>query len=134
MFIISVPVGLIFEDLPSKMQIAIRKYKGSFAAQKITGTSAYEDKELRLIYADLTKEQVLGFITDDLFDEDGEQYSWDTGWAILATENETVNQGLLLDYYDDILVYDEDGELLSTVAVTDLTNKIQTWAGKKWLY
>jgi len=56
----------------------------------------------------------------------------------LAVENETVDQSLLLPYFVDVPVFDfdDDGEYIQTGTepVTELTDKLQVWAGKNWKY
>ena len=134
MFIIAIPEGTTFDAMPEALQKTIAKYKGVFADGRLVDTGVYLGKELRLINADIDATTLNAVTNNDLFDEDGNQYGFDLDWEVLAVENETVDQTELIDYWLDKPVFDDEGEIIGTEAVTDLTGKIQTWAGKSWVY
>ena len=134
MFIIAIPEGTTFEAMPESPQKTIAKYKGVFADGRLVDTGVYLGKELRLINADIDATTLNAVTNNDLFDEDGNQYGFDLDWDVLAVENETVDQSVLLNYWIDKPVFDDEGDIIGTEPVSDLTGKIQTWAGKSWVY
>ena len=134
MFIIAIPEGTTFDAMPEALQKTIAKYKGVFADGRLVDTGVYLGKELRLINADIDATTLNAVTNNDLFDEDGKQYGFDLDWDVLAVENETVDQSVLLNYWLDTNVFDDEGDIIGTEPVSDLTGKIQTWAGKSWLY
>jgi len=134
MFIIAIPEGTTFDAMPEALQKTIAKYKGVFADGRLVDTGVYLGKELRLINADIDATTLNAVTNNDLFDEDGNQYGFDLDWDVLAVENETVDQSILLNYWIDKPVFDDEGDIIGTEPVSDLTGKIQTWAGKSWVY
>jgi len=134
MFIIAIPEGTTFEAMPEALQKTIAKHKGVFADSRLVDTGVYLGKELRLINADIDAATLNAVTNNDLFDEDGNQYGFDLDWDVLAVENETVDQSVLLNYWIDTNVFDDEGDIIGTEPVSDLTGKIQTWAGKSWVY
>jgi len=134
MFIIAIPEGTTFDAMPEALQKTIAKYKGVFADGRLVDTGVYLGKELRLINADIDATTLNAVTNNDLFDEDGNQYGFDLDWDVLAVENETVDQSVLLNYWIDTNVFDDEGDIIGTEPVSDLTGKIQTWAGKSWVY
>ena len=134
MFIIAIPEGTEFQAMPEALQKTIAKYKGVFADGRLVDTGVYLGKELRLINADIDATTLNAVTNNDLFDEDGNQYGFDLDWDVLAVENETVDQSVLLNYWIDKPVFDDEGDIIGTEPVSDLTGKIQTWAGKSWVY
>ena len=134
MFIIAIPEGTTFDAMPEALQKTIAKYKGVFADGRLVDTGVYEGKELRLINADIDATTLNAVTNNDLFDDDGNQYGFDLDWDVLAVENETVDQSVLLNYWIDKPVFDDEGDIIGTEPVSDLTGKIQTWAGKSWVY
>lgn len=134
MFIIAIPEGTEFKAMPEALQKTIAKYKGVFADGRLVDTGVYLGKELRLINAEIDATTLKAVTNNDLFDEDGNQYGFDLDWDVLAVENETVDQSVLLNYWLDTNVFDDEGDIIGTEPVSDLTGKIQTWAGKSWVY
>jgi hypothetical protein len=134
MFIIAIPEGTEFEAMPEALQKTIAKYKGVFADGRLVDTGVYLGKELRLINADIDATTLKAVTNNDLFDEDGNQYGFDLDWDVLAVENKTIDQPVLLNYWPDKPVIDDEGDIIGTEPVSDLTGKIQTWAGKSWVY
>jgi hypothetical protein len=120
--------------MPEPLQKTIAKYKGVFADGRLVDTGVYLGKELRLINADIDATTLNAVTNNDLFDDDGNQYGFDLDWDVLAVENETVDQSVLLNYWIDTNVFDDEGDIIGTEPVSDLTGKIQTWAGKSWVY
>jgi len=134
MFIIAIPEGTTFEAMPEALKKTIAKYKGVFADGRLVDTGVYLGKELRLINADIDAYQLATITNADLFDEEGNQYGFDLHWEVLAAQDQVVDQDLLLDYWLDKPVLDDEGDIIGTEPVSDLTGKIQTLAGKSWVY
>jgi hypothetical protein len=134
MFIIAIPEGTTFEAMPEALQKTIAKYKGVFANGRLVNTGVYLGKELRLINADIDAVRLDTITNNDLFDDESNQYGFDLDWDILAAQDKVIDQDLLLDYWLDKTVLDDEGNIIGTEPVTDLTGKIQTWAGKSWVY
>ena len=134
MFIIAIPEGTTFEAMPEALQKTIAKYKGVFADGRLVDTGVYEGKELRLINAEIDASTLNALTNNDLFDEGDNQYGFDLDWDVLAAQDTAINQGLLIDYWLDKPVFNDEGDIIGTEPVTDLTGKIQTWAGKQWVY
>jgi hypothetical protein len=134
MFIIAIPEGTTFDAMPEALKKTIAKYKGVFADGRLVDTGVYLGKELRLINADIDAVTLNAVTNNDLFDDDGNQYGFDLDWDVLAVENETVDQSVLLNYWLDKTFFDDEGDIIGTEPVSDLTGKIQTWAGKSWVY
>jgi hypothetical protein len=138
MMIIEVQEGADVALMPEELQKLINDVKGQFAEGLMLGTQPVNGMQLVLIGANLTLDEFEALTNFDVFDDDGNQIAFDLGWSVLAVENELVDQSLLLPYFVDVPVFeiDEDGEPVQTGTqpVTDLTDKIQVWSGKKWLY
>jgi hypothetical protein len=138
MMIIEVQEGADVALMPEELQKLINDVKGQFAEGLMLGTQPVNGMQLVLIDANLTLAEFEALTNLDVFDDDGNQIAFDLGWSVLAVENELVDQSLLLPYFVDVPVFeiDENGEYLQTGTqpVTDLTDKIQVWSGKKWLY
>ena len=73
-------------------------------------------------------------MSNDEFDEKGKQIAFRLGWSVVACEDEKIDQNLLLPYFDPVPKFNEKGEKVGEDPVLDLTNKIQHWAGKRWMY
>ena len=134
MYIIEIPEGTRFADMPVELQNAISANNGAYADVRLVGTEPLAGKELRLIQCDLDDETLVLLTNNDLFDDDGNQYGFDLCWSIVAQEGVPVVQSTLLPYFADVPVFDENGDIAGYETVTDLTGKLQTWAGKEWQY
>ena len=140
MMILEVQEGSDIELMPDPLLKLIASVRGEFAEGLMIGTQPVDGKQLVFINVDATREQIETMTSADIFDDEtGEQIAFDLGWEVLAVENETVDQSLLLPYFVDVPVFelDDDGEYMlqtGTEPVTDLTDKLQVWAGKSWIY
>lgn len=136
--ILEVQEGADVALMPEELQKLINEVSGQFAEGLMLGTQPVDGMQLVLIDANLTLDEFEALTNLDVFDDDGNQVSFDLGWSVLAVENELVDQSLLLPYFVDAPVFeiDENGEYVQTgtEAVTDLTGKLQVWAGKQWIY
>lgn len=134
MMIVEVPESTEFALMPYELQRAIKRHKGEWIEPIMLGTEPLAGNKLIFAFAELDKTALETITNNDLFDGDGIQYGWDLGWSVLAIEGESVDQSLLLPYFSDTPVFDEAGELTGTTPVIDLTNKLQVWAGREWVY
>lgn len=133
MMIIEVPEQTSFELMPTEVKKQIEKLGGQFVEEMMIGTQAVDDKKLIFTYVEADKTTVELLTNNDLFDESGEQYGFNLGWTVLACEDEQINQTPLLPYFVDEPAFNSSGEVVYQ-PVTDLTNKLQVWAGKQWQY
>ena len=139
MMILKVQEGSDIALMPNSLLKLIASVRGEFAEGLMIGTQPVDGKQLVFINVDATREQIEAMTNADIFDDEtGEQIAFDLGWEVLAVENEIVDQSLLLPYFVDVPMFeiDEDGEYVQTGTqpVTDLTDKLQVWAGKSWIY
>tara|TARA_R110000772_G_scaffold42318_5_gene98344 strand:- start:198 stop:620 length:423 start_codon:yes stop_codon:yes gene_type:complete len=138
MMILEVQEGADIALMPDELKDIIASVKGEFAEGIMIGTQPLLGMQLLFINVDASKDDVEALTNSDVFDDNGKQVAFDLGWSVLAVEDEIVDQSLLLPYFIDLPVFefDEDGEYIQTGTepVTDLTDKLQVWSGKKWLY
>ena len=138
MMLIEVPENVLFAEMPQDLQEAIQNVGGQFVEAMLIGTQAVDGKKLIFVDVDATAEQVEQLTNNDAFDEDGKQIAFNLGWSVVATENEPINQSVLLPYFKPIPQFeaDENGDIVQVgeTPVTDLTGKIQVWAGREWQY
>lgn len=121
--IIRIDEGTEFDDLPEDQQDDISGANVSWPESQMIGTEAVDGKILILIATTANEIDLSNMILSHGLD-----------WEVLAVEGEEVNQALLLPYYSDVPVFDENGDQAGTEAVTDLTDKIQTFAGHAWTH
>ena len=134
MMILEVQEGSDIELMPDELKALIASVRGEFAEGIMIGTQPVDGKQLLFINVESSRLEVEALTNQNAFDDDGKQVAFDLGWNVLAVENEIVDQSLLLPYFVDVPVFDEEGEQVGTEPVTDLTNKLQVWAGKQWIY
>ena len=134
MMILEVQEGADIELMPDELKALIASVRGEFAEGIMIGTQPVDGKQLLFINVEASRLEVEALTNQNAFDDDGKQVAFDLGWNVLAVENEIVDQSLLLPYFVDVPVFDEEGEQVGTEPVTDLTNKLQVWAGKQWIY
>lgn len=112
-----------FSEMPEDLQEMIRLTKITWPQSQLIGTKSYYNKRLILILSPIEKDLI-----EALF------IKFDLNWTILAVEGEAVDQDPLLGFMVDSLVFNEDGDQTGTEEITDLTGKLQTFAGHMWLY
>jgi hypothetical protein len=138
MMILEVQEGADIELMPDELKAIIASVKGEFAEGIMVGTQPISGMQLLFVNVDASKDEVHFLTNHDGFDDEGGQIAFDLGWTVLAVEDEIVDQSFLLPFFTDTPVYefDESGDYvqIGTEPVTDLTDKIQVWSGKKWLY
>lgn len=138
--ILQIDEGAEFDTMPSELQGAIKKAKISWPESRLIGTSPIDGKQLILILCGIDSTTLEQWMNDayptgefDDFNQEVNIY-FNLGWRVVAEEGEQIEQSLLLPYFDDKPIFDEDGELIGYDPVTDLTGNIQVWAGRKWTY
>lgn len=119
-----------------KMQLILKVDEGQDLdlpnAGRLVGTRSYYGKILVLALAD--PDQVKE-INAGQYDKELDEWIKEPIKAeIVAREDEQIDQSELLPYFVDVQVYDEESDEMITLPVEDLTDKIQTFAGRKWLY
>ena len=122
-FIVEIDENTDFDNLPEDQQVDIVSAHIHWPEGVMLGTGPVLGKTLLLIATTAKAEEIEAMI---------ELHS--LSWEVLAVEGVQVDQSLLLPYYLDRLIYDSDGEHIGDEPVTDLTGKIQTFAGKQWTY
>ena len=133
MMIIEVPESHIFAEMPEGVKKAIQAVNGQFVEDILIGTEPVNGKKLMFVSVDATVEHVEYLTNNDVFDDEN-QIGFDLGWVVVASEDTPIDQALLLPYFLDDAVYDEDTEETTYTPVTDLTGRVQVWAGKTWQY
>ena len=132
--ILEISEGAEFDTMPIELQKAISKAGIEWPESRMIGTSAVDNNQLILILSDVDKPTLEDLMNNEEFDDDGNQIKYNLGWSVLACEGEQIDQSLLLPYFDDIPIFDEEGAQIGTEPVTDLNNKLQIWAGHKWTF
>ena len=121
--IIEIDEGTEFDSLPEDQQADIQSANVTWPESQMIGTEAIDGKILILIATTASEVELVNMIL-----------SHDLDWEVLVVEGEEVNQELLLPYYSYVPVFDEDGDQTGYEPLTDLTDKIQTFAGHQWSY
>ena len=126
-----------FSEMPDSLKEAIKKANIQWPQGQMIGTHPYYSKRLVLIMTSLDKDTLTEWLGGQYptIDENGEPTIVDFGlnWEILAVEGEKIDQAPILKFIDDKIMEFEDGETYSEV-VTDITGKLQTFAGHSWTY
>lgn len=127
--ILKVDADYDLDDLPDIVKEAIAKGAIQWPEHQMIGTKTYYSKRLLLIMTILTRGELTSWLNKSYpsRDEQGESVNVDLGldWKILAVEGQEIeDHDTLLKFMEDI-----DGE-----DVTDLTGKLQTFAGHNWTY
>lgn len=100
----------------------------------MTCTKSYGTKRLILTMTSLSKDELSAWLAG-VFPSKKKKQNVDLNvtWKILAFEGYVVNQTPLIKYMEDEPIIDEFGTI-TYVPVTDVTGKLQTYAGHKWTY
>jgi len=121
------------------LQQIVRAAGITWPQARMIGTQAVGSHQLILALTKTPATEIAGWLADGYPVTDPE--TGDTAlmplgldWEILAVEGEKVDQSLILPFVLDTPISDEEGEVLSYEPVTDVTGKLQTWAGHKWKY
>lgn len=135
--IVEIPEGTDIANMPIELQKLIASVGGEFPEGIMIGTEPVDSKQLLLINVNATKIEVEAMTGQNAFDDEGNQIAFDLDWSVLAVENEVVDQSALLPYFKDTpkgRIDDSGDYVVDYVPTTDLTNILQVWSGKKWLY
>jgi hypothetical protein len=137
-FIVELPEDTKAELLSEDVKNVLQAFNAQLPDERLCNTKSVDGFELRLLMADVdpvTFQEVLA-LTYNTVDENDEDVSIDLGleWDLLANSAEKVDQELLIPYFVDNVIFDEDGEQIDSEPVTDITGKLQSFAGKKWIY
>lgn len=97
---------------------------------RMVGTRSYYGKHL--VLACCTKEQIEAATQPPSID-DGEIVE-PVSIKIMAVEGEPIDQTPIRPFMLEEPLFDEDGEILEYIEATDLTGKLQTLAGRQWVY
>lgn len=133
--ILKVDADYDLDDLPDIVKEAISVGAIQWPESQMIGTKTYYSKRLLLIMTILTRGELTSWLNKAYPAKDGSG-NVDLGldWKILAVEGEAVEQETILKFMVDTPVFDESGEQIGTEDVTDLTGKLQTFAGHRWTY
>lgn len=136
MMIVEIDESADFELLSDNLKTALSKADIQWPEKTLTNTRAVNGRRLILILSSESVEVLGGWISNGYpVTIDGEESLIDLGidWNILASEGETIDQSLILPFVVDDVTFDEE-ETPTYTPVTDLTGRLQTWAGRNWIY
>jgi len=119
-FILKIPENTSFDNLSDEVQVAIQVVSGQFPKGVVVGSEAVSGYEIKLVLANATTA---------LLESQFSALSLD--WEVLAEEGEVITQDAILDFMSDIPAFDEDGEIIGSTPLADLSS-LQTYAGKSW--
>lgn len=138
--ILEIDETALYSEFQPELQKAISDAGVEWPEAQLLGTSAVNGKHLILILTTKSKDDLHlwmkgGYPTGEI-DEEGEEVTinFNLDWNVVAEEGQKINQNKLLPYFDDVPVFDENGDQVGTEPVTELDGKLQTWAGHKWQY
>lgn len=122
MYILKVPVGTDITTASDELQAAIRSVNGQYPESIMYGTEPVGGFQLVLIYAEVNPIELDAMIAMQ-----------DINWEVMAEPGTPVDQSKLLPFFSEVVTIDASGnETFSPV--TDLTNKLQVFAGLSWVY
>lgn len=128
-----------FSQMPAELQKAIEKAGIVWDLNILSGTQPINGKKLILVLSKVDAETLNNWMNNsypsgDFIDDQEVMFNFDLGWAILAVEDEKVDQSALLPYFINEPVFDEAGEVIGSIPVSDLTDRLPIWAGHNWTY
>lgn len=137
--ILKIDAGANFDDMSDALKEAIQRAGVQWPEGRLVGTVDYNGERLILIQSKIDGETLTDWMngyypTTDPETGEGELIDFTLGWEVVAEEGKKIDQAKLLKYFNPNPVFDEDGNQIGEEPVTDLTEKLQTWAGKSWLY
>lgn len=128
-----------FEKMPEALKKAISHAQIEWDLTMLSGSQVFDGKKLILINSGIEADQLFEMMNQSFsmgeLDDSGKEiyYNFKLGWDIVAIEDELIDYDLLLPYFPDEIVYDEDGEEVD-ILPPNLVGKLQTWSGKSWIY
>lgn len=137
--IIEVDEGANVYEMSESILKAMQELRIQFPDARMIGTKPVNGKQLTLIMAGVdgkTLQDLLDNGYPSSYDDNGEPVieKFDLGWRIVAEEGVKVGAEKILPYMNDEPVYSDDGELIESKPATSIVGKLQTYAGKKWIY
>lgn len=134
--ILKVDADYDLDDLPDIVKEAINVGAIQWPESQMIGTKTYYSKRLLLIMTVLTRGELTKWLNGAYPARDGSgDVDLGLNWKILAVEGELIeDQEPILKFMSDIPVFDDDGEQVGSEDVTDLTGKLQIYAGHSWKY
>lgn len=132
--IIETDEGVEFDDMEADLQAAICKVKITWPESIMIGTQPISGKQVVLIMCGVDGATLTDLMNNEEFDENGKQVKFNLGWSVLAEEGEPINQALLLPYFLDIPLFDENGDQIGSEPILDLEGRLQNWAGHRWTF
>ena len=121
--IVKIDSDASFDLLPDETQLAIQAAGVQYPEGMMIGTKSYYGKRLILIITPLPKADIESLITEH-----------DLTWSVVACEGELITQLDLLKYFEDVNIYDADGNVTGTTPITNLNGIMQTYSGHTWIY
>ena len=132
--ILKVDADYDLDDLPDIVKEATGKGAIQWPEHQMIGTRTYYSKRLLLIMTVLTRGELTSWLNGAYPSRDGD-VDLGLNWKILAVEGEEIeDQAPILNFIEDIILYDENGDQIGTEPVTDLTGILQIYAGHSWTY
>ena len=122
MFIFQVPEGTDVTEAEEEIQQAIASVNGEYPSGVLHGTQPISGYQITLVQAQASQMEIETLITN-----------FDLDWTILASQDQAIDQSLILPFFLDVPSIDASGNVIYT-PVTDLTDKIQVYAGQEWTY
>lgn len=122
MYIFEVPEGTDVTEAPEELQAAVQSVGGQWPEAMLPSTQPVDGRQIVLVWAKANKQEVEALI---------ESFSLD--WTIRAVEGEPIDQAALIPFFVDTVTIDEE-ENETFAPVTDLTGKLQVFAGRSWEY
>ena len=123
MFIFQVPEGTDVTEVSEEIKTAIASVGGEYSSGVLYGTQPVSGYQLTLVQAQASQIEIETLISN-----------FELDWTILAAQDQAIDQDLLLPYFHDVVSIDPDTQEEVFTPVTDLTDKIQVYAGQKWTY
>ena len=143
MMIVEIDAGIDLDNLSDELKQAIYSGLIQWPDNQLSNTKIIDGKRLILILSYVKPNKLEKWINegfpyrvkgDKRPDEELEDIDLGISWKILAVENKVIKQADILPYIVDDSIYDENGDFVEFQPVTDLAGKLQTWAGRNWVY
>ena len=133
MMILKVAADFDFNNPPAQVLEAMQSAAIQFPESQMLGTKTYYAKKLILIMTKLSRGEITSWFNGAYPTPDGDV---DLGltWQVMADELTPVPQVPLLNFFEDVPVFDVDGNQTGTTPITDLEGNLQVYAGHKWIF
>ena len=140
--IVEIDSDTSLDNLSDELQQAISLGFIQWPENQLTNSRVVDDKRLILILSDVKPNKLEKWLSDGFPyrskadkrpDDELDLVDLGVTWNILAVEGKAIKQADILPYIVDDVTYDEEENPIYT-PVTDLTGRLQTWAGRNWRY